>query len=64
MNHKRPIALVVEDEYDISRIVKNALEAAGYAAEITRAGDTALAWLASSVPRLVVPTYTRFSQML
>jgi DNA-binding response OmpR family regulator len=50
----KPIALVVEDEYDISLIFAKALQAAGYEAEIIRAGDTALTWLRAETPALVI----------
>jgi DNA-binding response OmpR family regulator len=50
----KPIALVVEDEYDISLIFARALQSAGYDTEIVRSGDTALTWLAAAVPDLVI----------
>ena len=50
----KPIALVVEDEYDISLIFAKALHAAGFEVEITHAGDEALTWLSSNVPDVVV----------
>ena len=51
---ERPIALVVEDEYDISLIFARALQAAGYDTEIVRSGDTALTWLRAATPNLVI----------
>jgi DNA-binding response OmpR family regulator len=50
----KPIALVVEDEYDISLIFARALQAAGYETEIVRSGDTALTWLRAATPDLVI----------
>jgi DNA-binding response OmpR family regulator len=50
----KPIALVVEDEYDISLIFARALQAAGYDTEIVRSGDTALTWLRAATPNLVI----------
>ena len=49
-----PIALIVEDEYDISLIFAKALRAAGFEAEIVHSGDEALEWLASNIPHIVV----------
>ena len=49
-----PIALIVEDEYDISLIFAKALRAAGFEAEIVHSGGQALEWLASNVPHIVV----------
>lgn len=53
-NMDKPIALVVEDEYDISLILARALQAAGYDTEIVRSGDTALTWLRAATPALVI----------
>ncbi|MBN1979173.1 MAG: response regulator [Anaerolineae bacterium] len=50
----KPIALVVEDEYDISLIFARALQSAGYETEIVRSGDTALTWLRAATPNLVI----------
>lgn len=50
----RPLALIVEDEYDISIIFAKAIRAAGFETEIVRSGDTALTWLASATPDIVV----------
>jgi DNA-binding response OmpR family regulator len=50
----KPLALIVEDEYDISVVFAKAVEMAGYETEIVRAGDTAMTWLSSAVPNLVV----------
>jgi DNA-binding response OmpR family regulator len=51
---EKPIALVIEDEYDISLIFARALQSAGYEAEIVRSGDTALVWLKAATPVLVI----------
>jgi DNA-binding response OmpR family regulator len=53
-NMDKPIALVVEDEYDISLIFARALQSAGYETEIVRSGDTAITWLKAATPDLVV----------
>ena len=50
----KPVALVIEDEYDISIIFARALRQAGYEASIVRSGDTALSWMAAEVPDLVI----------
>jgi DNA-binding response OmpR family regulator len=50
----KPLALVVEDEYDVSIIFAKALQAAGFDTKITRSGDTALAWLSSMTPDIVI----------
>jgi len=49
-----PLALIVEDEYDIAMIFAKAVRAAGFETEITRAGDTALAWLSTNIPDVVI----------
>jgi DNA-binding response OmpR family regulator len=50
----KPLALVVEDEYDVSIIFAKALQAAGFDTKIMRSGDTALTWLASMTPDIVI----------
>lgn len=50
----KPLALIVEDEYDISVMFAKAVELAGYETAVVRAGDTAMTWLSSAVPDLVV----------
>lgn len=50
----KPLALIVEDEYDISVVFAKAVELAGYETEVVHAGDTAMAWLSAAVPDLVV----------
>ena len=50
----KPLALIVEDEYDISVVFAMAVELAGYKTEVVRAGDTAMLWLSSAVPDLVL----------
>jgi DNA-binding response OmpR family regulator len=50
----KPLALVVEDEYDISLIFARAMQSAGYETEIVRSGDTALTWLSAATPSLVI----------
>jgi DNA-binding response OmpR family regulator len=47
-------ALIVEDDTDLSIIFAKALEAAGFETQIVRAGDTAMMWLSSTTPEVVV----------
>lgn len=49
-----PLALIVEDEYDISVIFSKALQSAGFETKVIRAGDIALAWLSSGAPDVIV----------
>jgi DNA-binding response OmpR family regulator len=49
-----PLALIIEDDYDLSIIFAEALQAAGFKTQIVRAGDTALMWLSSKTPKVVV----------
>jgi DNA-binding response OmpR family regulator len=50
----KPLALIVEDEYDISIVFAKAIQAAGFETEIIRDGSVALSWLASAKPDLVL----------
>ena len=50
----KPSALIVEDDYDISIIFAQALRAAGFETQIIRSGDTAVMWLSSTAPDVVV----------
>ena len=47
-------ALIVEDETDLAIIFSKALQEAGFETQIVRAGDTALMWLSSTAPQIVV----------
>ena len=47
-------ALIVEDETDLAIIFAKALQDAGFETQIVRAGDTALMWLTSTTPQVVV----------
>lgn len=47
-------ALIVEDETDLAIIFSKALQEAGFETQIVRAGDTALMWLSSTTPQVVV----------
>jgi CheY-like chemotaxis protein len=51
---KKPLALIVEDEFDISIVFSRALQAAGFETEVIRNGGTALEWLSSSKPDIVI----------
>jgi two-component system phosphate regulon response regulator PhoB len=48
------LALIVEDELDISIVFSRALQAAGFETEIIQSGDDALEWLSSSKPDIVI----------
>ena len=50
----RQLALIIEDDYDLATIFAEALQAAGFDAEIIRAGDTALERLDATTPSVVV----------
>jgi DNA-binding response OmpR family regulator len=50
----KPLALVVEDEKDISVIFAKALQAAGFETEVVHSGDVAITWLSSNIPNVVV----------
>jgi CheY-like chemotaxis protein len=50
----KPLALIVEDELDISIVFSRALQAAGFETEVIRSGDIALEWLSSSKPDIVI----------
>lgn len=47
-------ALIVEDDQDLAIIFAMALQEAGFETQIVRSGDTALMWLSSSKPDVVV----------
>jgi len=47
-------ALIIEDDQDLAIIFGMALKEAGFETQIVRAGDTALMWLESSQPDVVV----------
>lgn len=49
-----PLALVVEDEFDLSIIFAAAVEQAGFETEVIRSGDRALERLSVTIPRLVI----------
>jgi two-component system phosphate regulon response regulator PhoB len=50
----KPLALIVEDEFDISIVFSRALQAAGFETEVIQSGDIALEWLSSSKPDIVI----------
>jgi DNA-binding response OmpR family regulator len=50
----KPLALIVEDEKDISVIFAKALHAAGFETEVAYSGDVAITWLSSNTPSVVV----------
>ena len=50
----KPLALIVEDEKDISVIFAKALHAAGFETEVAHSGDEAIIWLSSNTPNVVV----------
>jgi len=48
------LALIVEDDYDLSNIFAQALQAAGFETQIIRTGDKALTCLSSTTPDVIV----------
>jgi CheY-like chemotaxis protein len=50
----RLLALVVEDEHNLSIVFGRALRGAGFETEVICSGDTALTWLSSEVPDVVL----------
>ena len=51
---EQPLALIVEDERDVSLVFSRALQAAGFRTKVVYAGDDALEWLATAEPDMVV----------
>jgi two-component system copper resistance phosphate regulon response regulator CusR len=51
---EQPLALIVEDERDVSLVFSRALQAAGFRTKVVYAGDDALEWLSSAEPDMVV----------
>jgi DNA-binding response OmpR family regulator len=49
-----PLALIVEDDYDISKIFEEALKAAGFKTQVMRNGRAALEQLNQDTPNVVV----------
>src|SRR4030042_1139794 len=50
----KPLALIIEDERDISIVFSKALKAAGFETQMVCSGDEALEWLASGSPDIVI----------
>jgi DNA-binding response OmpR family regulator len=50
----KPLALIVEDEYDLSLLLAQIVELAGYKTEVIRSGDIALNRLSKVIPDLVI----------
>lgn len=50
----KPLALIVEDDHDLSTIFNQALKRAGCQTEIVNDGQAALDWLEHTVPDLVI----------
>jgi DNA-binding response OmpR family regulator len=50
----QPVALIVEDELELAKFFAVALEQAGFAAILAENGETAVNWLRSVKPRLVL----------
>jgi two-component system response regulator BaeR len=50
----KPLALIVEDEYDLSFLLAQIVELAGYETEVIHSGDIALDRLSKVVPDLVL----------
>ena len=49
-----PLALIIEDDYDLSNIFAQALQETGYETQIVRNGKVALTWLSTETPAVVV----------
>ena len=49
-----PSALIIEDDKDVAELYGRVLESLGFAFEIMRTGEAALAWLTASVPDVVL----------
>lgn len=49
-----PLALIIEDDFDLATIFDEALKAAEFKTEVIRAGDTAMARLAVVAPDVVI----------
>lgn len=47
-------ALIIEDDSDLAIIFAKALQEAGFETQVVRAGDTAVMWLSSTTPDVVV----------
>jgi CheY-like chemotaxis protein len=50
----KPLALIIEDEYDLSYLLAQIVELAGYETEVIHSGDVALARLSKVVPDLIL----------
>ena len=50
----KPSVLIVEDDPDVAQLYNDVLESRGCQTEISHTGEAALAWLAITVPDLVV----------
>jgi CheY-like chemotaxis protein len=49
-----PLALIVEDDFDLSKIFAQALQSSGFETQVVRSGDLAMTWLSSTAPNVVV----------
>jgi DNA-binding response OmpR family regulator len=54
MSEEKPLALVIEDDYDASVIFAKAIEALGFKTETIPSGDKALERLKAVVPEIIV----------
>ena len=50
----KPLALIIEDEYDLSFLLAQIVELAGYETEVIHSGDVALDRLSQVVPDLIL----------
>lgn len=50
----RLLALIVEDEHNLSIVFERALQGAGFETEVICSGDTAMTWLSVEVPDVVL----------
>ncbi len=54
MSSNNPLALIVEDDLDLSLIFQTALERAGYTVSVRHRGEEGLEWLTQTIPKLIV----------
>ena len=54
MGSKRSLALVIEDDRDIARLFACAVQEAGFVTEVAHCGESAMLWLLSFTPDVVV----------
>ena len=53
----KPLILVVDDDFDLGRMLRLILTSGGYQVEVAHTGGEALAWLADHTPDLMLLDY-------